>query len=72
MHNQKKALLSQMSYGVRKGVNNGKRNLASLYDGVFIVEKMCRREAHRSVLGFGTSVRPYNMSRREPQWYRWL
>ena len=27
-------------------VNNGTRNLASLYDGVFIAERMGRREGH--------------------------
>ena len=39
-----------------KGVINGTRNLASLYDGVFIAERMGRKEGHRSVTGLWTLV----------------
>ena len=47
MHNQKKTLPSQMKINLLefdvKGVHNEKRNLAGLYDGVFIAKKMGRK-----------------------------
>ena len=56
MHNQKKTLPSQMKtnplYHLKfdvKGVNNETRNLASLYDGVFIAKKMVQREGHKNI-----------------------
>ena len=55
-----------------KGVNSGTRNLSSLYDGVFITERMGCREGHRSVTGFCTLAIPYNMPGREPQGYGWF
>ena len=48
-----------------KGVNNEARNLASLYNGVFIAERMPRRERHRSVTGLCTLAIPYNIPGRE-------
>ena len=54
------------------GLNNETRNLASLYDGVFIAEKIDRREGHRFITGLCTLAIRYNMPGREPQGYRWL
>ena len=51
-------------------VYNGIRNLASLYDGVFIAERIGRREGHRFVTGLCTLVISYNMPGREPEGYR--
>ena len=43
------------------GVNNGRGNLASLYDGEFIAERMGRREGHRLINGLCTLAIPFNM-----------
>ena len=74
MHNQEKTLPPQMKTKalVVKGVNSGTRNLSSLYDGVFITERMGRRERHRSVTGLCTLAISYNMPGREPKGYGWL
>ena len=49
--------------------NNEKRNLAGLYDGVFIAKKVGRREGHQSVNGLCTLAKPYNMPGQEMQAY---
>ena len=60
MHSQKKTLPAQT------------RNLASLYEGMFIAERMGRGEGHRSATDLCTLAKPYNMPGRETQGYRWL
>ena len=50
--------MKKQSFDV-KDVNNGTRNLPSLYDGVFIALIMGQREEHRSVTGIYTLTIPF-------------
>ena len=48
-----------------RGINVGTINFASLFDGLFIAEKMGRGQRHQSMAGLCTLARRYNIPIRE-------